>query len=325
MKKFKTLVLAALVALTMIGCSATAKEPAKVVTPKKAQSVQVWTSENSDGKITAKTIDEAFGKSGLVIDGNNDMNKPFSLRFEKTFYKTYNLAMFRNKDLTLKLLKKYPTFGLLTPLTMSIWSDGSTMNISTLTLEGIARAGEIPVTDADLIAYSASIEKALKAAMPNGKFKELNHNVEFPSKSFQTHFEMELEIEADTDLEELKEDFEAEFEGEMEPIGFLMPGYLNLLDETFEPAGYDEYDFYDTYSICKFDVIYPVSKDTPEAGAYAPCAFYLYKKKGENVMKMGWLGVDNWITTLDIKDEKSIEKLKEAHGMIEAILTELTE
>jgi uncharacterized protein (DUF302 family) len=233
--------------------------------------------------------------------------------------------MFRNKDLTFKLLKKYPSFGLLTPLTMSIWSDGNTMNISTLTLEGIARTGEIPLDDPDLIAYSASIEKALKAAMPNGKFKKLNHTIKFPKKSFQTKFSVELEIEADTDMEELKEDFEAEFEGEMEPIGFLMPGYLNLLDEMFEPAGYDEYDFYDTYSICKFDVIYPVSKETPEAGAYAPCAFYLYKKKGENVMHMGFLGVDNWITTLDITDKEAIHKLKEAHGMIEDIIKDITE
>ncbi|WP_321777197.1 hypothetical protein [Sulfurimonas sp.] len=290
-----------------------------------AQSVQVFTSNNADGKITAKSIDEAFGKSGLIIDGNNDMNKPFKLRFKNTYYKTYNLAMFRNKEVTLKLLKKYPTFGLLTPLTMSIWSDKGTMNISTLTLAGIARAGEIPIDDPDLVAYSKSIEKALRAAMPKGHFKKLNHIVQFPKKSFQTRYTMELEIDADTDIEELKEDFEAEFEGEMEPIGFLMPGYLNLVDEAFEPNGYDAYDFYDTYSVCKFDVIYPVSKLHPEAGAYAPCAFYLYKKKGENKMHMGWLGVDNWITTLDIKDEESIKPLRAAHKMIEDIIKEIIE
>ncbi len=315
MRNIYSFIMTALVAISLGAVSASAA----------AQSVQIFTSDNSDGKISAKSIDEAFGKSGLIIDGNNDMNKPFTLRFKNTYYKTYNLAMFRNKELSLKLLKKYPTFGLLTPLTMSIWSEGKTMNISTLTLEGIARAGEIPVTDPDLIAYSASIEKALKSAMPNGKFKKLNHKIQFPKKSFQTKFSVELEIEADTDMEELKEDFEAEFEGEMEPIGFLMPGYLNLLDETFEPAGYDAYDFYDTYSICKFDVIYPVSKETPEAGAYAPCAFYLYKKKGENTMHMGFLGVDNWITTLDITDKEAIHKLKEAHEMIENIIKDITE
>ncbi len=289
------------------------------------QNVQIFSADNKDGKITTKSIDEAFEKSGLFIDGNNDMNKPFSLRFKNTFYKTYNLAMFRSKELSLKLLKKYPTFGLLTPLTMSIWEDKGVMNISTLTLEGIARAGEIPVDDPDLIAYAKLIKVALKNAMPNGKFKELNHTVKFPNKSFQTSFVADLEIEADTDMEALKEEFEDEFEGEMEPIGFLMPGYINLTEEMFEPAGYDAYDFYDTYSICKFDVIYPVSKDTPEAGAYAPCAFYLYKKKGENKMHMGWLGVDNWITTLDIKDKKAIDALRAAHKMIEDILTEMTE
>jgi len=305
----------ALVAISLGAVSASAS----------AQNVQIFTADNSDGKISAKSIDEAFGKSGLVIDGNNDMNKPFTLRFKNTYYKTYNLAMFRNKELSLKLLKKYPTFGLLTPLTMSIWSDKNTMNISTLTLAGLSRAGEIPIDDPDLVAYSKSIEKALKTAMPKGHFKKINHKIQFPNKSFRTTFSVDLDIEKDTDMEELKEDFEAEFEGEMEPIGFLMPGYLNLLEETFEPAGYDEYDFYDTYSICKFDVIYPVSKDTPEAGAYAPCTFYLYKKKGEDKMHMGWLGVDNWITTLDIKDEKSIKALRDAHKMIEDIIKDITE
>jgi uncharacterized protein (DUF302 family) len=289
------------------------------------QSVQVFSAENKDGKITTKSIDEAFTKSGLIIDGNNDMNKPFSLRFKNTYYKTYNLAMFRSKELSLKLLKKYPTFGLLTPLTMSIWEDNGVINISTLTLEGIARAGEIPVDDPDLIAYAKLIKTALKNAMPNGKFKQLKHHTTDNGNSFQTSFVVDLDIEADTNMEELKEDFEAEFEGEMEPIGFLMPGYLNLQEDEFEPAGYDVYDFYDTYSICKFDVIYPVSKNTPEAGAYAPCAFYIYKKKGENKMHMGWLGVENWITTLDIKDKKAIDALRQAHKMIEDIIKEITE
>ncbi|MBL0708802.1 MAG: hypothetical protein JJW00_07145 [Sulfurimonas sp.] len=315
MKKTNTLVIAMFLAIFLSATNLLAAP----------QSVQIFTSDNADGKITTKSIDDAFVKSGLMIDGNNDMNKPFKLRFKNTHYKTYNLAMFRNKAITLKLLKKYPTFGLLTPLTMSIWSDKGTMNISTLTLAGIARTGEIPIDDPDLIAYSKSIEKALRTAMPNGKFKKLNHTIKFPKKSFQTRYTMDLEIEADTDIEELKEEFEEEFEGEMEPIGFLMPGYLNLLDELFEPDGYDAYDFYDTYSVCKFDVIYPVSKLHPEAGAYAPCSFYLYKKKGENKMHMGWLGVDNWITTIDINDKESIKPLRDAHKMIEDIVKEMIE
>ncbi|QFR48262.1 DUF302 domain-containing protein [Sulfurimonas lithotrophica] len=287
------------------------------------QSVQVFSSKNSDGKITPKTIGAAFEANGLKMGGNNNMNTPFELRFKKTYYKTYHLAMFRNNELSIKLVRKYPHFGRLVPLTMSIWSEGDTMNVSTLTLEGIARTAKLPATDPDLIAYSKMIEKALKAAMPNGKFKKLNHKVLDPKATYEINFTSELDEDADGD--EWRDNFEMEFEGEMEPIGFLFPNYTNMNEELFEEAGIDDFDFYITYSICKFDVIFPVSKETPEAGAYAPCSMYAYKKKGENMVHIGYLGVDNWIKTLDIKDEHAKKQLYDAQGMINNILSELTE
>ena len=323
MKKIYSMLVAAMVALTMLGCGTASAEPAVVKTPATPQSVQVFTADNKDGKITAKHISDTMDGLGLTTAGNNDMNKPFSQRFPKLHYKVYNLAMFQNDALTLALIKKYPNFGALAPLTMSIWSDGDTMNVSTLTLDGMSRASGIPKTDKDLVAYAALITKGLKATMPNGKFKFLDYKVPSQTESYAITFEME--VDEDADLEEFKEDFEGEFEGEMEPLGFLMPNYSNLQEELFDEAGYDAYDFYATYSICKFDVIYPVSKLHPEAGAYAPCSMYLYKKKGENVMKIGYLGVDNWIKTLDIKDQESMKPLYEAQGMINNILTEMTE
>lgn len=329
MKKIYSMFVATLVALTVIGCGSASAESAKVVkavkTVTNAQNVQVFSADNSDGKITPQTISDTMHKLGLTSAGNNDMNKPFSLRFKNTHYKTYNLAMYQNDALTLKLIKKYPNFGALAPLTMSIWSDKGTMNVSTLTLAGMSRASGIPKTDVDLVAYAALITKGLKAAMPNGKFKELNHTIKSPNDSFAITFEMEVELEEGADIGDFREDFESEFEGEMEPIGFLMPNYSNLEEELFAENGYDAYDFYITYSICKFDVIYPVSRLHPEAGAYAPCSMYMYKKKGENKMVIGYLGVDNWIQTLDIKDKESIDPLREAQGMINDILTEMTE
>ena len=95
---------------------------------------------------------------------------------------------------------------------------------------------------------------------------------------------------------------------------------INLQEKIFDDYDYHQYDFYHTYSICKFDVIYSVSKLHPEAGAWAPCSFYLYKRKGENKMHMGFLGVENWITTLNIEESASIKSLKEAQGIITHII-----
>lgn len=325
MRKVYSLLFALVATLTMIGCSsAVPVAEAKVIAPEKVQSVQVYTADNTDGKITTESIAEAFRSVGLPVPGNNNMNSPFKARFNNTYYDTYNLAVFQNGDLVVKLVKKYPNFGVLTPLTMSIWSDDEkqAMNISTLTIDGMARATNIPVTDPDLIAYAALIKKALAVALPNGSFKALDHTIKAPAESFAITFE--ATVREDTDFISYREDLEAMLEGELESAGFLLPMYTNLKEEFFDQAGYDAYDFYITYSICKFDVIYPVSRLHPEAGAYAPCSFYIYKKKGDNTVHMGFLGVDNWITTLDIEDEESIKPLREAEGMIKDIVTEIT-
>lgn len=324
MKKIYLLMMVAFMAMSMLGCNAADTAPAK---PKKIQDVQVFSTPNADGAVTIKSIEVAFDSVGLEIPGNNDMNKPFSKRFKKVHYKIYNLAMYVNSDLTFKLIQKYPNFGALTPLTMSIWEGKEgCMNIATLTINGMARATGIPVNDPDLVAYAELIHKGLKTAMPHGTFKDLNHTVKFPNKTLATNFEMELDLDGQSP-EEFIEDFEAEFEGEMEPLGFLLPNYTNVQEEIFDDRGYtDVYDFYHTYSICKFDVIYPVSENHPEAGAWAPCSFFLYKKKGEDKMYMGFLSVDNWITTIGItEDEEGTKKLREAQGFIENIINELSE
>ncbi len=321
--KFKFLLLLSLI-ISLLGC--TQIQPSlKTTISNTTQDVQVFTSKNNDGKINAESIETAFESVGLSILGNNDMNKPFQARFGKTHYKHYNLAMYMNNELNYKLIKKYPQFGALTPLTMSIYTTDNSINIATLTRNGIARATQIPVTDPDLIAYTELIKKALKTALPNGKFKNLPFStVNDKNQSYQVDFVMDAYLENGSSWDDYIEDFEAEFEAEMEPYGFLFPNFLNIQEDLFDLNDYFKYDFYHTYSICKFDVIFPVSKLHPEAGAWAPCSFYIYKLKNENKMHMGFLGVENWITTLDIKDEESIKPLTKAQEIIKKILQELT-
>ena len=121
-------------------------------------------------------------------------------------HKVYNLALFKNTDLNLKLLKKYPNFGVMVPLTMSIWSDGSTVNIATLSLEGMGRAGAIPLDDEDLLAYSAMIDKALKSAMPEGTYKKQDKVRKSSQESFLTKFDVTVVLDDDSTLITYKED-----------------------------------------------------------------------------------------------------------------------
>lgn len=318
MKKIYNVIL---VAFFMLGTLAYSATKPKGQIPNQ-QSVQVYSAPNPDGAITPKTIDEAFEKSGLTMGGDNNMNSPFEKRFGKVHYKTYNLAMFSNPDLTVKLIKKYPKFGSLTPLTMSIWSDDTkkTMNIATLTLVGMSKAVGIPENDPDLVAYAAMVQTALKTALPKGGFQKTNFPVVDKKSSFKQEFTIDISETDPAKIQEIKGNIEAGFEGEMEPLGFLLPNYMNLQQDLFAGVGFDEYDIYVTYSICKFDVIYPVSKYSPAAGAWAPCSMYIYHKKGEDKIHIGYLGVDSWITSLGMTDKEGIAKLYEAQGMITKIL-----
>ncbi len=315
MKKILILI-SALVTFMVADASASAK-----------QDIRIFTAPNKDAKITTATIEAAFESVGFSIDGNNNMNKPFAARFGSTHYKTYHLFTVHSADLVSKLASKYPQIGLLTPLSMSIWSDDKahTMKMSSLTLRGMSRITQIPENNKNLIAIFDLMTKALNKALPHGKFDKLSYKkVADMKQQLATTFEATWELEDGDSLEDIKDDFEAEFEGELEPVGFLFPGFIGLKDE-LEERGVNDFDLYDTYSICKLDVIHPISKTHPEVGAFAPCSFYIYKKKSEAKVHMGFPSVDNWITATDIEDKVSLTPLVEAQKILEDVVNELTE
>ena len=323
MKKLLTLVATAVLTLSFSACKSDSAAPAQEA---QAQDIRVFTTSNADGKITGATIEDAFTKAGFNVDGNNDMNKPFSKRFNSTWYKTYRLATVHHADLTAKLAAKYPSIGLLTPLSMSIWSshDNKDMSISSLTLRGMSRITGIPMNNPDLIAYEQEMTKALKLALPGGHFEVRKYNkVADMNMTLASTFTTEFEIEEGGTIDEAKDTFEEEFEAEME-VNFLLPGFVGLNDELIE-RGVETFDFYDTYSVCKLEVIHPISKVHPEVGAFAPCTFFLYKKKGESEVHMGFPSVDNWITATDIEDEYSLKPLISAQNIFVQTLKDIIE
>ena len=338
MKRLSAIALSTLVAFSITACSshkaeteaeAPAKAPEKVEAVVETQDIRVITVANPDGKITGATVEDAFTANGFIVDGNNDMNKPFGLRFgkDKLWYTTYRLAVVHHSEYTAKLAKDYPSIGLLTPLSMSIWSsnDNKDISISALTLRGMSRITQIPMDNADLIAYADAMDKALKAAVPGGKYEDRTYSKVADMKmQLATLFTAEFDTDEETTAADAKDSFEEEFEAEMEPVGFLFPSFIDLNGE-LEERGVTTYDYYDTYSVCKFDVIHPVSKDHPEVGAFAPCTFFIYKKKDEAETHMGYPSVDNWITATDIEDEASMKPLVEAQELFSNIVKEITE
>ncbi len=281
-----------------------------------SQNLQIFSADNANGKINAKTIQKAFNDIGVIVDVNNDMNSIFSKRFGKVYHKKYNLAIFTNEKLVKKLMSKYPSVGMITPLSMSIYSGkNKSINISTLSLAGMARLTKIPLNNPDLKAYAKLVDEALHKALVNGKYLSVKHNPK--AKVSVTKFAMEVELEdGDTYAEAIKS-FEEEFEGELGPVGYLIPKKYSFK--------HPDYDAFDTYSIIRFNAIFPVSKNHPEAGAYAPFSVVVYKKKDEDSMHIMYPSIDNWITDLDLKDATAVKEVHKTQSMLKDILKELTE
>jgi len=323
MKKISIILTATLL---LLGVSISSAKTPQTET-QKDKNIQIFSVDNAKGDITAKSIEKAFNDSGLVVDVNNNMNSIFEKRYKHVHHKNYNLAIFHNDKSIVKLAKKYPTIGLITPLSMSIYSNDAkkTINISTLSLAGMARITKIPLTDPDLIDYAKLIDTAVHKALPNGVYLSVSHTIETANKPLVTEFTTELEVEEGSTYTEAKEALKEEFESELGPVGFLVPKSYKLQETLFKENGLTDYDFFDTYSIIRFNAIYPVSKEHPDAGAYAPFSLLIYKKKGEDTTHIIYPSIDNWISDLDITDKETVKAVQETQDKIKNILNELTE
>jgi uncharacterized protein (DUF302 family) len=288
----------------------------------KTQDIQTFTADyNGKDKETYAKIEAAFKANGFTMIEANDMNKPFKAKFKGgDDYHTYRLMFAYNPKLTTKLADSYPSIGLLAPLTGSIYSKhGKKITISTLSLNGMSKITGIPTTNRDLINLQKSVQDAMKSALPSGKFVALNYDIKKPTGELISSVSGVFDPEED--LEEAKEGFQEEFEGEMETAGFVIAGF-NAFNEDMPNS---KYDFFDTYSICKLDVIYPAHKLHPEVGAFAPCTLYMYKKKGEKEFHMAFPTVHNWLSSANINNDASIKPLLKAQKTFTDILDSMTE
>ena len=150
------------------------------------------------------------------------------------------------------------------------------------------------------------------------KYFRISSNAIYPFR-----FEDEVRFLRATPLEE-KEGTQQEMEGSLETVGFVIAGF-NELAEEFKEVGYEKYDFFDAYSICKLPVIFQVSKNYPEAGALAPCTLYMYKEKGSSDVHMAYPSVHNWLSSMAIEEKESIDVLMGAENTMIEVVNEIIE
>jgi uncharacterized protein (DUF302 family) len=88
-----------------------------------AQDIQIYTADNSNAKITPQSIEKAFKDAGFYITTNNDMNRAFDSKYKVTNHKLYHLIVLHKDDLAAELIKVNPDAALISPLSMSIYTN----------------------------------------------------------------------------------------------------------------------------------------------------------------------------------------------------------
>ncbi len=294
-----------------------------------SEDIQIYTADNSKGTITGASIEKAFEDAGFVISGNNDMNIAFKGKFQKTHHKMFHLFTLYKADLVLKLVKVSPRAALLAPLSMSFYmlNGSNDISVSSISITGMAKITGISASNKDMQTYAKLIKDTLAKALPNGHFEKNTKKALKPVGELVTSFSYEMDLEDDAtsdDIEEEKEGTQQEMEGSLETVGFVIAGF-NELGEEFKEAGYNKYDFFDAYSICKLPVIFQIAEKHPEAGALAPCTLYMYKEKGSNTVHMAYPSVYNWLSSFGIEDKKSAEVLLNAQKLMVEVVNETIE
>ncbi len=281
----------------------------------------VYKVDNSDGKITPKSIEESLTKSGFSVQENRDMNGPFKIQFKETTFDTYNLMVAYHKELAPKLVIEHPRNGMFVPFSIAIYKKKGDkfLHVSFLSAKGMSK-----ITGQSKVLYKSLEEATRKAflkALPKAEIEKLAYEPQATDKKLYTEFSLESE---DDEALETKEDLEMEIEGGLKPIGFVMASF-NEFGVDLEKVKNDDYIFFDAYSLCKLKVIYNIAITRPEAGAFAPCTMVIYQKKGEGKMTIVFPNVYNWVSTLALKDKKLIDILYQAQGAIEELLSSATE
>ena len=276
--------------------------------------------DNKAGKITPTVIEEAFTSSGYSLGVNSEMNGPFMKQFQKSTFKVFTLLTVYHTKLSKDLVKAHPQAGVFVPMGVGIYQakNEDTLHVSILTAE--AQAKILGSDDKILKSIEDQTLKVMKKLMPDAKHT-LSEDSLKESRSLVTKYELDLDGE---DWEGAKEETEMNLESGFEPLGFVMPGFIDYNEELTE-EGESPFDFYDTYSICKLKVIYTVALTRPEASAFAPCTVMVYKKKDEDKIVMGFPAVYNWMSSAKVEDKEAHAVLIKAQKDFESILKDITE
>ena len=277
--------------------------------------------DNKDHKITAQTLADGLTVNGYVVSKNQDMNGPYQKQFKTTTFDSYNLMSVYHPETSVALVPKYARSGIFTPFSIATYQkkDDDTFYIALLSAK--AQQNILKVKDILFTNLETLTKKTISKILPTAVETTLSYDAVTTDKPLYTKYSFEVE---DADAMEARGDLMMMMESGMKPSGFVVANYIDF-NKVLQEEKKEDYMFYDAYSLCKLKIIYELSKNKPEAGAFAPCTMVIYHKKGSNKTEIVTLSIENLTSTLAIKNKKLLAMLVKAQNTMKSIIEDSAE
>ena len=281
-------------------------------------------------------LDKSLPLTGFILsDSHERVNEIYadkfgnvnSKNFDKGYKKTLdNLGFFplSNDKQMNELLKMNPKLGLYSSFNLHIYKKIDEDETYVGYLEPAIMLDLIGVDDMKVREKYEMMFKPLKRLLIEkfGNQQKILLGKELPIKS---RMEFKLDFERSDDLSEFVDKFQGFFEDSVEDNDFIVTGYKDYKDIYADlDMDFDEYDAYWVYSLCDLKFSYEVfNKGRPDAGILAPCNIYMYIEKGTSKLIIGMLKTSNWISIMNIKDNKLSKKAQIIDAKILSIIKSL--
>lgn len=276
---------------------------------------------NKDHKVTAQTLADGLTINGYVVAKNQDMNGPYQKQFKNTTFESYNLMSVYHPETSIALIPKYANSGIFTPFSIATYQKKGEDEFYVALLSADAQQNIIKVKDKLFSNLEQLNKETILKVLPTAVETSLTYAAVSTSKSLYTKYSFDVE---DEDAMEARGDLMMMMESGMKPSGFVVANYIDF-NKVLNEEKHEEYMFYDAYSLCKLKIIYELSKEKPEAGAFAPCTMVIYHKKGSNKTEIVTLSIENLTSTLAISDKKMLQMLEKAQETMKSIIEDAAE
>jgi uncharacterized protein (DUF302 family) len=303
--------------------------------------VNIWAFVPSNNKVLAITYtfdqinDKQFDEFTLkdlkkigyyLNDPHHKVNKAYKQMYGHTDLSSIGFFPILNEEVVRTLLNKDPRLGAFNPFNLLHYRKKSDMKtvIAHLTPEAILDFLEI--SDKNIKKQYIESFKPLDDLITQ-KLGGVKSTIKLEAYANNTMMNYEIPFKEPEDIDDFLDEFQEKFKLAFVNKGFVIAGFYNIKDSLNSQKdvmpNFTSYWVFDLCHIPFSSVVFDGKDGIPEVGIFAPCAMYVYVKKGENKIVIGMPTLSTWVSAFGIKDKKRVKSMLKLDKEIKSILENL--